>query len=317
MEKFLSLLLAFVMIISMAPAVLASDNSVTVNFSVFDGSVIMPNEKITAYDGIAEEYGYEVASADHNGNPVNGVTIFDVIVAAHKKLYGDAFTPETAGNFLVMSYSFITKSFGKNTASSGFFLNNRMPNDGIYNESYGSYTGLACDTAVVKDDDTVTFFFYQDLNYWSDYKAEFAENEFNVKTNEKITLSITAFSSWYGNATEETLATQKIAAAGADIFCSDGNGGFTKIATTDANGNAVISFAEAGEYSLYVAGTVADAYGSNPLVLDWAKVTVEEEASEEPQELTFWQKVTAFFENIISKITGFFEWVYNSIVALF
>ena len=97
----------------MIPTVLATDNSVTVNFSVFDGSVIMPNEKITVYDGIAEEYGYELASADHNGNPVNGITIFDVVVAAHKKLYGDAFTPETANNYLVMTYSFMTKSFVK------------------------------------------------------------------------------------------------------------------------------------------------------------------------------------------------------------
>ncbi|MBQ7957518.1 MAG: hypothetical protein IJ279_05715 [Clostridia bacterium] len=323
MKKFLSILLALVMFISMVPTVLATDNSVTVNFSVFDGSVIMPNEKITAYDGIAEEYGYEVASADHNGNPVNGVTIFDVIVAAHKKLYGDAFTPETAENYLVMTYSFMTKSFGKDTASAGFFLNNRMPNDGIYNESWGSYTGLACDTAVVKDDDTVTYFFYQDLSSWADYKAEFKENEFNVKTGEEITLSVTAFSSWYGNSTEETLAANSVKAAGADIFCSDGNGGFKKVATLDANGEAKISFEEAGEYSLYVAGTIAE----GPVVIDWAKVTVEKaeepetpetpEEPDEPQELTFWQKVVNFFKNIFDKVVACFVWVYNSVISLF
>lgn len=315
MKKFLSILLALVMFISMIPTVLATDNSVTVYFNAFDGEIIMPNERITVTDGIAEEYGYETASADHNGNPVNGVTIFDVIVAAHKKLYGDSFTPETAENYLVMSYSFMTKSFGKDTASAGFFLNNRMPNDGIYNESYGSYTGLACDTAVVKDNDTITYFFYQDLSYWSDYKAEFKENEFNVKSGEEITLSVTAFSSWYGNSTEETLAANSVKAAGADIFCSDSNGSFEKIATLDANGEAKVSFAEAGEYSLYVAGNVTDAYGTNPLVIDWATVTVEKE--EEPQELTFWQKVVNFFKNIIDKVVACLVWVYNSLVSLF
>ncbi len=322
MKKLLSLMFALVMLVSLIPTVLAADTSVEVYFSAFDGTVLMPKEKITVEEGIAREYGYEVATADHNGNPVDGVTIFDVIVAAHKKLYGDAFTPETADNYLVMTYSFITTSFGKETASSGFFLGDRMPNDGIYNEGWGSYTGLACDTAVVENGDEITYFFYQDLMMYSDYKGVFAEDEFKVKENEEITLSATAFSSWYGNATEETISQNSVKAIGADVYCSDNNGGYKKIATLNANGEAKVSFDKAGEYKLYVAGSIAE----GPVVIDWATVTVEEaevetpeepENPEEPTEPTVCQKILDFFKGIIDKIVACVVWAYNYIANFF
>ena len=316
MKKFLSILLALVMFISMIPTVLATDNSVTVNFSASDGATIIMKEKIAVTDGLAEKYGFEVATADHNGNEIDEATIFDAIVAAHISLYGEAFTPETAGNYLVMTYSFITKAFGRETATLGFFANDRMPNDGIYNEGYGSYTGLACDTAEIKESDEIVFFFYQDQYSWGDYKADFAEDEINVKENEEITLSATAFSAWYGSATEETIAQCSVKAAGADIYSYDSEGQVEKIATLDANGEATISFAEAGEYTLYVAGEITE----GPVVIDWATVTVEEaepENPEEPADATVWQKILAFFKGIIEKIIACVVWTYNYIAELF
>ena len=316
------------MLVSFVPTAFASDGSVTVDFSVSDGSTIIMKEKIAVNDGLAEAYGYEVAAADHNGNEIDEATIFDAVVAAHVELYGEAFTPETAGDYLVMSYSFITKAFGRETATLGFFANDRMPNDGIYNEGYGSYTGLACDTAEIKNEDEIVFFFYQDQFYWSDYKADFAVDKFDVKENEEITLSATAFSAWYGSATEESIAMYSVAAAGADVYCSDNNGGYEKIATLDANGEAKLFFAEAGEYTLYVAGEIAE----GPVILDWATVTVEEaeaetpdkpetpedpETPEEPAEATVWQKIVEFFKGIIDKVIACVVWTYNYIAELF
>lgn len=335
MKKLLSLMLALVMLVSLVPTVFATDNSVTVNFSASDGATIIMKEKIAVTDGLAEKYGFEVANADHNGNEIDEPTIFDAIVAAHISLYGEAFTPETAGNYLVMTYSFITKAFGRETATLGFFANDRMPNDGIYNEGYGSYTGLACDTAEIKENDEIVFFFYQDQFSWGDYKADFAEDEITVKVNEDVTLSATAFSSWYGSGTEENIAMNSVAAAGADIYSYSPEGQVEKIATTDENGSVKLSFDKAGEYTVFIAGNVTDMYGKNPLILDWATITVEEdeietptepeepenpeepETPDEPAELTFWQKVVNFLKDIADKIVAFFVWVYNSVISLF
>lgn len=261
----------------------ATDSTVDVSFILFDGEVIIPKTEIAVTDGTAELYGYDVAEYDHNGNAVEGATIFDAVVAMHKEYFGDAFTPETADDYLVINSSFITKAFGVNSSALGFFLNDRMPNDGIYNESYGSYTGLACDAAVISEDDLITFYFYQDTMFWGDYKAEFSEDEFVVNENDELTLEVTAFSLWYGNSTDEVIAEYSVKVPGAEIFCSDGAGNFDKIAETDENGNAVISFAEAGEYDVYVTGTVVDDFGDEvPLVIDWATVTVNEIVEEEP-----------------------------------
>ncbi len=324
MKKSIALLLAATLFVALIPTVSASENEITVYFNVFDGTVLMPKEKITVPDGIAEEYGYITAESDHNGNSVDGATVFDAIVSAHKKLYGDAFTPETCENYLVMTSSFITKSFGRDTASSGFFVNDRMPNDGIYNEGYGSYTGFACDTAVLEENDIVTYFFYQDLNMWSDYKADFEEDEITAKVNEKITVCVTAFSSWYGNATEETIKANSIAANGCKLYCENSDGSFTQIATLDENGKADLSFNDAGEYTIYVAGTLTDAYGESPVVIDWATINVEKEEDpeepnepEEPEEKSLFQKILDFFKVVINKIIEFFVWLYNSIAGLF
>lgn len=249
---------------------------VTVSFSAFDGSVIMPKAEFTVADGLGEEYGYEVAKKDHNGNRIDAVTVFDVIVAAHKEYYGDAFTPETADDYLVMNSSFITKAFGKSASSSGFVVNDLTPNDGIYNTSYGSYTGYACDAAELRENDDVTYFLYQDTAYWMDYKTVFENDTITATAGEAVTVNVSAFCIWYGSSTSETLEAMTVPADGVDIYNSDG----TKLATTDANGNATLTFTEAGEYTIYTAGTVVSE--DAPAIIDWATVTVDEATEDEP-----------------------------------
>ena len=71
--------------------------TVSVTFSVSDGTIIIAPEALEVEAGIAKAYGYQVASVDHNGNRVEGATVMDAIVAAHKAYYGDEFTiPPTA-----------------------------------------------------------------------------------------------------------------------------------------------------------------------------------------------------------------------------
>ncbi len=281
-------------------------SDVTVNFSAFDGSVIVPQTEMTVSDGLAESYGYNIAKKDHNGNRVDAVTVFDVLVAVHKEYYGDAFTPETATDYLVMNDSFILKAFGKSASSSGFVVNDVTPNDGIYNPAYGSYTGFACDTAELAENDDVTYFFYQDTEYWMDYKAVFANDEITAIAGEALTVNVSAFCIWYGYYDIDIIESMSVPADGVDIYSADG----TKIATTDANGNATITFEDAGEYAIYVAGTVESEEA--PIIIDWATVTVNEAQADEPiepieppVELKWWQIVWNWIVNAFNTVWTF------------
>lgn len=279
---------------------------VTVSFSAFDGDVIIPQTQITVSDGLAEQYGYEAAKINHLGNRVDAVTVFDVLVAAHKSYYGESFTKNTAENYLVMNNGFITKAFGKSASSSGFTVNDIMPNDGIENPDWGSYTGFACDTAEVAENDDLTYFFYQDTEYWSDNKAVFSSNEMTASLGEALEINVNAYSLWYGTYSPDKIASVTVPADGVDIFLSDG----TRIATTDANGNASIQFDTAGEYTIYVAGLLES--DESPVVIDWARVTVSEK---EQTELTWWQKVINFLVTCYQKLIEALNKIYTFVFS--
>ena len=70
--------------------------------------------EVSALD--AEKYGFTDA--------LEGVTALDALVKAHELAFGDAFTKETAGEFLAVgSTGMITKIFGDNTSACGFCVN--------------------------------------------------------------------------------------------------------------------------------------------------------------------------------------------------
>lgn len=314
--KAICMMLAVLMLAMMSSfASYAKDDSVTVTFTVYDGTLIVPKTSVTVTDGIAEAYGYDVATTDHNGNVIDSVTVFDAIVAVHKEYYGDAFTTDTAEDYLIMNYGFITKAFGKSSASTGFFVNDVTPNDGIYNEAYGSYTGYSCDTAELLDGDDITYFYYQDLKYWMDYKTVFEEDQIVAVEGETVEVHVSAFCSWYGTYTAEALASMTIPADGVDIYSADG----TKLATTDADGNATLTFDRDGEYTIYTSGTVSSA--GSPAIIDWATVTVNEVPledpidPEEPEELTLWQKTVNFFKCIFNTVISFTVRVFETVFS--
>ncbi len=280
---------------------------VTISFSAFDGSVIVAQTEMTVSDGLAEQYGYEIAKKNHLGDRIDSVTVFDVLVAVHKEYYGDIFTPETATDYLVMNSSFITKAFGKSASSSGFVVNDITPNDGILNPAWGSYTGFACDTAELAENDDITYFFYQDTEYYMDFKSVFADDEMTATVGEALTVNVKAYCLWYGTYDADTLAAMTLPADGVDIYSADG----AKLATTDANGNATITFDEVGEYKIYVAGMVKSEEA--PVVIDWANVTVNEApvepeepvAPEEPVELEWWEIVWNWIVNAFNTVWVF------------
>lgn len=314
-KKLLALVLSAAMLMFTLSGVsyAADSDSVTVHLSVYDGSVILPQTELTVCDGIAEEYGYTVAASDHNGVAVEEPTVFDALVAAHKAYYGDAFTKETADTYLVMSSGFIVKAFGQSASSSGFMVNGRTPNDGIYNELYGSYTGYSCDAAALKDGDDVSYYFYQDTAYWSDAVATLSADKTVVETDETVTLGVTAFSSWCGSMTEEVIAMNTVACPDINIY-SYTDGDSVKVGTTDANGQATVTFSEAGTYLLYCAGSADVGLGmDSPLVADWITVTVTD-APVTPEEDNFFCKI---IRSIVSVIQVVFHWIIDFIRGIF
>lgn len=275
--KLFSLLLALAFALCCLPAAYAAENEITVDFSFYDGDVVIPKTEIAVTDGIAEEYGYTISATDHNGNAVNGITVFDAVVAAHKAFYGDEFTAETAGSYLAFSYGYVTKAFGIPSSAFGMCVNDASPNDGIYNENYGGYTGYAYDTAVIKDGDYVSVYTYSD-SWYGDYYITLSDSEIEAEAGEAFTLSATGYSiMYYGFSTPETIASNTYAMAGLDVYSTTDFENYTKIGTLDENGAATLAFDEIGTVYLCISGEFADPdMGKMPVVANWCEVTVTE-----------------------------------------
>ena len=255
------ILAAAVLLGCISTAFAAGDGSISVGISFYDGGFVIPKETVEVKDGIAEEYGYTVAEKDHNGKDVDYITVFDAVVALHKAYYGDKFTAETCKNYLNNSGSMITKMFGKSATSSGFTVNDVMPNDGIYNEKYHSYTGYAADTARIVNGDKVALFTYKD-SYWGDYYTQFDSSEKTVTVGEKINFTVTGYSiMWYGFADKATIEQNTLPMSCLDlnmIQYVDGKPVDKKVGTLNWRGMASYTVNEPGVYYFYASGSYID-----------------------------------------------------------
>ena len=149
-KRSLSLLLCVVMLVStlVFPAY-ADSTSVSVTFAAQkDGAFIFAPQSIEVKDGIAEEYGYTVKEN------ITSPTFLDALVAVHKAKYGDAFTKESAKDYLdVNSGGWILKSF-QSADSCGFTVN--------------SSSAALSNEQIIKNGDTLEYYFYMDTTSWSD-----------------------------------------------------------------------------------------------------------------------------------------------------
>ena len=131
----------------------------------------------------AEKYGFTDA--------LEGVTALDALVKAHELAFGDAFTKETAGEYLAVGSSgWISKIFGVETYACGFFVNQGYPNDGTPS-SYGGYNGTMITNTPLLNGDVVDFYTYSDDTYsdyytWVDAPAE-------MYVGQKVTATVTGF----------------------------------------------------------------------------------------------------------------------------
>lgn len=261
-KRALSLFLVLSMVISLFPAGItlaeetAETEERTVFFSYQYGDVDFPIA-LLVYDGLAEEYGYTVSEKDHNGNVVDGPTLFDVLVAAHEVSYGPLFTPETAKDYLDISGGYLTKAFEEDASASTITVNALTPNDGILNEAWGAYGAYSYDCAVVEDGDDIRYNLMQDTTNWADYYTWMGDGIYSPDINETFTISVYGYSVVYlGCSPAEEIEKGILPMSGVEIYAMKyGTDNWIEIGTTDSNGQLEYSFNAYGEYYLKAMGS--------------------------------------------------------------
>ncbi|MBD9118494.1 MAG: cadherin-like beta sandwich domain-containing protein, partial [Clostridiales bacterium] len=130
----------------------------------------------------AEKYGFTDA--------LEGVTALDALVKAHELTLGDAFTKETAGEYLAVgSTGMITKIFGDDTSACGFCVNQGYPNDGT-ESSYGGYNGTTFVNTSLVNGDVVDFYVMSDRDMYSDYYT-WVDAPAEMQVGEEATVTVT------------------------------------------------------------------------------------------------------------------------------
>ena len=188
----------------------------------------------------AEKYGFTDA--------LEGVTALDALVKAHELAFGDAFTKETAGEYLAVGSSgWISKLFGEKTNACGFFVNQGYPNDGTPS-SFGGYNGTMVTNTPLLSGDVVDFFTYSDVSYWSDYYT-WVDAPAEMHVGQEVTATVTGFyaSSAYLHKTPAELKAAAKALEGAKLAWVDPETGAVTViegAVTDKNGQATFTVAD-------------------------------------------------------------------------
>ena len=251
-------------------------------------------EKQTVASDLAEKYGFT--------DEVDGVSALDVLVRAHELTFGEAFTKETAKDYLVVGSSgFITTIFGEKTGNCGFTINGSVPHDGVLkDDSYApgkkSYTGYTVAQAEVNTGNVVDFFLYQDSSALDNYpiweKADAKLDSLTIKPKAAVNMTVMGYCiGYYGCVPMEALEANKQVSAleGAQLaWVNAENGALTDISGAVVAEDGTVSFTAPetdGTYYLTAympAAEIKDNYAT-PVVLGILPVTVDVNAVEEAE----------------------------------
>ena len=214
-------------------------------------------EKQTVSYDLAETYGYT--------DDVDGVSALDVLVRAHELTFGDAFTKETAKNFLVVGSSgWISTIFGTATYASGFYLNQGYPNDGTPASYGGGYNGTFTTNTKVNDGDVLDFYVMEDDSGYSDYYTWLENVPDTMVDGDKVTVTVKGFYAMSGYL-HKTPADLKAAAKPLEgvqlVWVNTVTGAKTPIdgAVTDENGKATFTVDGKAASGVLAAASYGDA----------------------------------------------------------
>ena len=210
---------------------------VTLRSQMAGGYLHAPQEVEVAAN-TAEKYGFTDA--------LEGVTALDALVKAHELVFGEAFTKETAGEYLAVGSSgWISKLFGEKTNACGFFVNQGYPNDGTPASYGGGYNGTMVTNTPLLSGDVVDFYVYADDSTWSDYYT-WVDAPAKMYVGQKVTATVTGFyaSSAYLHKTPAELKAAAKPLEGAKLGWMDPETGAVTVidgAVTDKNGQATFT----------------------------------------------------------------------------
>lgn len=207
-------------------AAYAAENEITVNVTVSNAGAIAEDA-----DGNFMVNMPVTVAVDESGL----ATVDAVLTAFHEKYYPGGYeTTETSFGLSV------SKLWGvENGGSYLFAIDKIMCNSGVGYDYIG-------------DGQTLTAIVMKDLVYWSDIYAFFDKNTATAKVGEEIELTLAYDAVTYDADWNPTHVATPI--AGADVFAAGAEE--TVLATTDAEGKAVVAFDEEGTYMITAAGAV-------------------------------------------------------------
>lgn len=281
-KRLASWLLALVLLVQLRPgyALAAGEDdeeadaprAVTVTLSAQQGTDFLAREEqLTVSYGTASWYGFEPAAEGE-------ITVLDALVAAHRKLYGEDFTAETAEDYLSISYGSPQAMFGNGETAlySGFAVNHTYPMD-------EDGTGYMAATAPLADGNVVEFFYYEDA-YWCDYLTWFADGSgqpldtVGAEAGQPFTLYLRGFIYMNGYASPQPEPVYNSGyALSAYTVEEDGQLEDCLCDITEDTGAAVMTFDQPGTYQITAMGYAED--GSR-IVMPSCKVVVAEAGSE-------------------------------------
>ena len=207
----------------------------------------------------AEQYGYTEPEKVRDPNaeaqiPLAGkVTTLDVLVQALKELYGDAFTAETAKDYLTVNTTgTITKIFGVNGILCGFTVNGSNP---LYSDGA---TGSVIDDSIVEDGDSLRFFRTFDdtmgvcatMFFFSDED----QGRYELAEGDALAVPVKADYAFRTMLGASFCDANPLDAEGATVVIKDSKGEVVASAKVDKNGIATINGLEGGKYSVVVSG---------------------------------------------------------------
>ena len=296
-KRVLSLLMAFVMVISLLPATTraaeTNEATVTVDFTAQAGGAFLcaPQFGVEVSSREAENFGYTDSVTD-------GVSALDVLVKAHEIIYGANFQNSPNTYLVVPNTGFITTIFEEKTGNCGFTVNGATPHNDIlvdnrYSPGGKNYTGYTVTQAEVEDDDSLEFFIYQDSyaldNYLQLEKNGKVVSELTGKPESTVSLTVKGYCIAYnGCVPMETLVSLNCVSKLEDVQLAwvDTNANKRtdiKDAVTDEDGKVTLTLPkDEGTYYLtaYVtAEDIEDNYAT-PLIMSLIKVTVDANAVE-------------------------------------
>ena len=292
-SRMLALLLSLMLLAGMLPTTAsaadgASETTVTVDLTAqAEGAFLMaPQFDVAVSSNLAESYGYDDQVTD-------GVSALDVAVKAHELIFGEAYTPETKDDFFTVSSSgMVSKQFGDETYSTGFYVNNMYPHDGTLvdpNNPQSGYNGYLINQCPVKDGDLVELFnyisdFYMDTYTWMLVDGAYTR-DITVEANTDLAVTVEGFWPISSSACEdlEALIAMGQPCEGLHIGTVDAEtGAITPLdgAVTNEDGAATLRFAQPGTYLLaaYYEPEETDDYTA--ALLSLTRVTVTAPAAE-------------------------------------